>query len=328
MKQKKEHLDQPILSEVRKDVVTLRHDLSIQQALGEISRRGTGEAGIFYFYVVDEKDRLVGVIPARRLLTGQLEQRLWDVMVKQVVAIPHTATVLETCEYFVMHKFLAFPVVDEQRRIVGVVDVNLFTEEAFDIAERERIDAVFETIGLKISEVSGASSLRAFRFRFPWLLSTITSGTFCAFLASMYELTLAKTLALAFFIVLVLGLAESVSIQSMTVAIQSLRSMQPTFRWYVGAFRREMGTALLLGGACGAVVGLIVWIWRGTGLEAMAIGTSILLSLCAACFFGLSVPAFLHAVKLEVKIAAGPITLALTDVLTLLFYLTMAVYLL
>jgi magnesium transporter len=239
--------------------------------------------------------------------------------------------VLEACEAFVLHKFLAFPVVDEQRRIVGVVDVGLLTEEteeAFDIAERDHTDALFEAIGFHVSQVHEASPVRAFRFRFPWLLATIGSGTLCALLAGAYEVTLAKSLILTFFLTMVLGLAESVSVQSMTVAIQALRAMEPTFGWYARAFRREAGTAALLGTACGTTVGLIVWLWRGAALAGLAIGGSILLALCAACFFGLSVPALLHALKLDPKIAAGPITLAFTDIFTLLFYFSLAAILL
>ncbi len=85
------------------------------------------------------------------------------------------------------------------------------------------------------------------------------------------------TRVLAFFLTMVLGLAESVSIQSMTVTIQALRATQPTFGWYVRAFRREAGTSALLGTACGTVVGLIVWLWRGAGFAGFAIGASILL---------------------------------------------------
>lgn len=114
----------------------------------------------------------------------------------------------------------------------------------------------------------------------------------------------------------------------MTVTIQALRSTQPTMRWYLGALRRELGTALLLGLACGTVVGSIVWLWRGAGLAATAIGGSIGLALAAACFFGLTVPTALHALKLDPKIAAGPVTLAFTDIFTLLFYFTLAAMLL
>ncbi len=321
------HLNRPVASVARKDAATLRRNFTIQQALDTIQQGGVGEK-IVYFYVVDDGDRLVGVVPTRRLLTAPLGQRVSEVMISRVVAIPASATVLEACEAFLLHKFLAFPVVDEQRRIVGVVDVGLLSEEAFDLAEREQTDALFESIGFRVSQVRDASPVRAFRFRFPWLLATIGSGTMCALLASAYEVTLARSIVLAFFLTLVLGLGESVSVQSMTLTIQALRATKPTFGWYVRAFRREAGTAVLLGTACGTVVGLIVWLWRGAAMAGVAIGGSILLALCAACLFGLSVPALLHALKLDPKIAAGPVTLAVTDIFTLLFYFSLATLLL
>src|SRR6266581_9725629 len=309
------HLNQPVTAVARKDVATLRQDLTVEKALAVIRERGVGEK-IVYFYTVDDEEKLTGVVPTRRLLTAPLDQRLSDIMIQRVVTVPHTATVLEACEAFVLHKFLAFPVVDEQRKIVGVVDVSFFTQEVFDLSESERVDELFEAIGFHVEQVRDASPLRAFRYRFPWLLATIGSGTVCAFLVSAYELTLAKSIVLAFFLTLVLALAESVGIQSMTVTIQALRFLRPTLRWYLAAFRREAKTALLLGGACGAVVALIVWLWRGPGLVALVMGASVFLSLGAACLFGLSVPAVLHAFKLDPKISAGPVTLALTDVFT------------
>jgi len=200
----------------------------------------------------------------------------------------------------------------------------MFADDAFDVGDQTSMDRVFETIGFRLLQVRDASPLRAFRFRFPWLLATITSGTVCALLAGVYELTLAKSLVLAFFLTLVLGLGESVSMQSMTVTIQGLRSRTPTFGWYMRAMRREVGTALLLGTACGFLVSLIVWIWRGNPMAAIAIGSSIVLTLCVASLFGLSVPALLHKLKLDLKIAAGPVTLAITDIATLLIYFSLA----
>ncbi|HWH69479.1 MAG TPA: magnesium transporter, partial [Candidatus Sulfotelmatobacter sp.] len=253
-----------------------------------------------------------------------LDQSLGQIMINRVLAIPHTATILEACELFVLHRFLAFPVVDEQRRVVGIVDVGLFTQEVLDIGEKEQTDEVFEALGFRISQVRAATPWRAFRLRFPWLLATISSGTVCALLASGFEQTIAKTMLLAFFVTLVLALGESVSIQSMALAVQALHSVRPSLRWFLGALRQEAGTAVLLGSGCGAVVALIICLWRGFGLAPFVIGGSILLSLCAACVFGLTVPALLHRLKLDPKIAAGPVTLALTDIFTLLFYFGLA----
>ena len=101
------------------------------------------------------------MLPTRRLLMAALDQRIGDLMISRVIAIPQTATVLDACELFILHKFLAFPVVDEQRRIIGVVDVSLFTEEVFDISEHERMDDVFQVIGLRLSHMHNASPLQA-----------------------------------------------------------------------------------------------------------------------------------------------------------------------
>lgn len=324
------HLNEPVLAHARKDFTTLRQEDTVHQALDTIRRQGVAEK-IVYFYVLDGEERLVGVVPTRRLLTAPLDRLVKGIMIGRVIALPHTATLLEACELFVLHKFLAFPVVDEQRRMVGVVDVSVFTDEVLDLEAEEdptRTDALFEALGFRLAQVRGASPAKAFRARFPWLLATVSSGTLCAVLVSAYEVTLARSLVLAFFLTLVLGLGESVAMQSMTVTIQALRASRPTWRWYLNAFRREIGTALLLGGGCGLLVGLIVWLWRGTGLAAVSIGASIVLTVGAACLFGLSVPALLHALKLDPKIAAGPLALALADLFTLLIYFTLAALLL
>jgi magnesium transporter len=322
-----DHLYLPVMDVARRDFTKLLPEFTVQEALDYIRREGVGEK-IVYFYVVDEGGRLKGVLPTRRLLAAPLHQRISELMIPRVVAVPQTATVMDACDFFILHKFLALPVVDEKRRMVGVVDVGILTNEVFDVAERQQWDEVFESIGFRLSQVRDASPLRAFRFRFPWLMATIGSGTICALLASAYEMTLAKSLVLAFFLTLALGLGESVSIQAMTITIQALRSARPTVRWYLRTLRREAATAILLGTGCGTIVGLIVWLWRGEAMAAVSIGASILLALVASCGFGLSIPTVLHACKLDPKIAAGPMTLALSDIFTLLFYFSLAAFLL
>jgi len=321
------HLQETVLSVASRDFNALRKEWTVDQALQAIRRQGVGEK-IIYFYVTDEAGYLHGVVPTRRLLTAPLEQSIAELMIAKIVTIPDTATVFEACEFFVLYRFLALPVVDAERRIVGVVDVGVFAREVFDIAEREQTDEVFESLGFRVSQVREASPLKAFRFRFPWLLASIGGGMMCALMVGSFEMTLSKSIVLAFFLALVLGLGESVSIQSMTLTIQALRFAKPGLRWYLAAVAREGKTSLLLGAVCGLVVGLIVWLWQGVGMAAVVVGLSILLSLCSACLLGLTVPTLLHALKLDPKIAAGPVTLALADVCTILFYFTLGTVLL
>jgi magnesium transporter len=318
-----DHLQQPIATLARSDAPALSREMTVAEALAAIREHGLGER-IVYFYVVDERERLAGVLPTRRLLTASLDARLADVMIDRVVAVPASATVLEACELFVTHRFLALPVVDDDRRLVGVVDATLLSDEVFDVAEREKANELFELLGFRLAQVRGASPLAAFRFRFPWLLATIASGAACALLVSVFAATLAQALVLAFFLTLVLALGESVSIQSMTVTIQSLHSGRPSLRWFLAALAREGGTALLLGGACGGVTAAIAAAWQGPGPASLAIGLAIVGGVLTACLLGLAVPSLLHALRLDLKLAAGPLTLALADLSTIAIYFTTA----
>ena len=318
-----------VAEHARKDFPLLDANMSVAEALDRIRKEGVGER-VIYFFATDADGRLVGVLPTRRLLTAPLEARLEEIMVRKVVAIPASATVLEACEFFVLYKFFAFPVVDSARRVIGVVDVSLFAEEMMEAGEREEErmaklgDEVFEALGFRLSQIRGASPWKAFRYRFPWLLATVGAGTACALLAGFFETTLAGSLVIAFFLTMVLGLNESVSMQSMTLTIQALRANTLTRRWFLHNLRREMTTAVLLGLACGILVGAIVWIWRKDLNGAAVIGTSIAVSLVMACLFGFSVPSLLHSLKLDPKIAAGPVTLAVTDFCALAFYFSLA----
>jgi magnesium transporter len=318
-----QHLNEPVTKHARSDFAAFPQNLSVAEALEVIRQKGIGER-IIYFYVVDEAGRLAGVLPTRRMLTAAPHQKLMEIMLSRVIALPSTATILEACELFVLHRLFAFPIIDEDRRLVGVVDIYLFTDEVFDMTESKPADSIFETIGFHVEQIRDASPARAFRFRFPWLVGTICTGTLCALLTSAFEITLAKSLVLAFFLTLVLGVVESVSMQSMAVTLQALRSVQPGFRWLLRAARRELATALLLALACGVVVSLIVWGWRGEPRAAATIGISIALAISAACLYGFTIPALLRAFQLDPKISAGPITLALTDLSTLAIYFTTA----
>src|SRR5881296_1350751 len=140
----------PVADHARKDFPLLDAGMIVGEALERIRREGVGER-VVYFYAVDEQKRLVGVVPTRRLLSARLETPLRQIMVPRVVAIPATATVLEACEFFVLYKFLAFPVVDSDRRVIGVVDADVFMESVLETPETagEGVarDDFFEALG-------------------------------------------------------------------------------------------------------------------------------------------------------------------------------------
>jgi magnesium transporter len=321
-----DYLSQPVGNLAVKDFTALEQTLTVAGALAQIRERGAAQQ-IIYFYVVDAEQRLVGVLPTRRLLLAAPDAKLSEIMISRVVTIPETATVLEACEMFVMHRFLAFPVVTADRHMIGVVNVatfSQFTEQAIELSERAHLEDVFERIGFHVAEVQTASPVKAFRLRLPWLTATLGGGIGCALLAGCFEATLSARIVLAFFMTLVLGLSESVSAQSVTVTVESLRGRTPSRAWFFRAIRKEALSALMLGASCGLVAGAVVWMWRGQLGAAWVIGTAIAASMVVACLIGLAVPTALHRFKLDPKIAAGPVSLALADLCTLWIYLNLA----
>lgn len=309
-------LHEPILPLVQPAQVVLSPDQTIDDALRAI-RAATSASAIHYFYVVDPANLLVGVVPTRRLLTTQPDRRVSEVMIDNVVAIPDWATVLIASEYFATRRLLAFPVVNGSGELLGVVDVSLFTDEVIDLARRT-YDDIFQLIG--VHGTAQRSTWDAFKDRFPWLLTNIVGGLIAAFIASRFEHLLQEVVVLALFIPIVLALGESVSMQALSLTLQSFTDGPFVPRRLLAALWKELRTAALLGVGCGAVVAAVVMAWRGETAVAGVIFAAIVLSMIVACLLGVAFPAILRAAKADPRIAAGPVVLAAADVATLLFY--------
>jgi magnesium transporter len=318
-----DHLDGPLAEHLLHQFVALDARSTAEETI-RILRKNQDIPDINYLYVVDESNRLIGVLPTRKLLTAAPEARVSDLMQRDPISIPEAVTVLEACQIFMEHKFLAYPVVDAGHRLVGVVDVTLFNRELLDVAKRRQIEDLFETLGVRIAKLAQASPLGAFRYRFPWLVATIASGSLCALIARAYGQTLEKSIVIAFFLTLVLGLAEGMSVQAMTVAIQGLHAVKPSWSGFLRNAAREGFVGLLLGIASGVLVTIIVGIWYQDLRPALVIGGSIAWCMTIANLIGLIVPNVLHALRLNFRIAAGPLTLAATDLVTLTSYFTIA----
>ena len=309
-------LHEPILPLASQPKLVLHPVLTVNEALGRI-RASAKPNEIQYLYVVDEENRLVGVVPGRKLLAAEPERTIREVMIEDVVAIPDWATVLIASEYFATRRLLAFPIVNGKGELLGVVDVGLFTNEVIDLA-KQTYDDIFQLIG--IHGTAQRSTWVAFRDRFPWLLANIVGGLLAAFIASRFEHLLQNVVVLALFIPIVLALGESVSMQALTLTLQNVTDGPIVWTRLAAALWKELKTASLLGLGCGAVVGLVVLLWRGEPLVATTIFLAIALSMVVACLLGVLFPTVLHAVKADPRIAAGPVVLASADVATLLFY--------
>ena len=313
-------LHQPVSRYLTVVQTTLRHDLTVAEALASLRSRNI-EHSIVYFYVLDHEDRLLGVVPTRKLLLAEPATRVDSLMASPAISIPADANLELALELFAMHRLLALPVVDDQGRLQGAIDVQLYAEEAADLAEHNRRADVFQLIGMRLDTVRQRSPIGAYRLRMPWLMCNMVGGTLCAVIAAIFEDVLAAVVVLAMFIPLVLTLAESIAMQSMTLVLQFLHGPGVHWRRVGRRARVDLLTAVLMAITSGVIIALVSLLWGGGAGAAAVLGVSISLSMCAAATFGLLIPVLLHALKLDPKLAGGPVVLTLADVVTTIVYL-------
>ena len=206
--------------------------------------------------------------------------------------------------------------------------MELYTDELIDLDRTQRHHDLFQLIGVHLTEARQSSSAVAFRHRFPWLLANVAGGILAAFLSGIFRAELEKAVALAIFIPVVLALSESVSIQSLSLAIQLLHGQRPTMPAILKKLRSEAMTGLYLGIASAAAVGLVAFLWLGRARVVVALLGGILGGATCAAVIGMSIPNLLRFFQREPRVAAGPIALAVTDIVTLLVYFSLARWLL
>jgi magnesium transporter len=316
-------LDRPVSEFLQHDFIALPETWTCARALEEIRLTGDDHK-VSYFYTVDDDDRLCGVIPVRRFLTAPADRLLGEMAFRNLVTVGDHETMADVARSFQSHKFLSLPVVRADGSVAGVVDLKALAGEEVDHSNRAVVEEVFQTIGVRLEALTSDSLWAVWWTRFPWLLSTLASGFFCAWLSSRFSSTLEKNILLSFFIALVLALGESIAIQSMTFSFQELHKPAKERRRYPVLFAREVAMALALGLPIGLVVGAMAFVIQPRGDTSLVIGTSIAVSILCACLVGLVLPWVLKLLKVEPKVAAGPLVLALTDISTVLTYLVLA----
>jgi magnesium transporter len=300
---------------------------TIKQALSTLRDKPINHK-IIYFYVVDNGNRLMGIVPTRKLLLSDPNVKIADIMETAVVCLSSDQTLQGAMELFTRYGLLAFPVTDNEGKFLGIIDVEVYLEESFDIADaKHRLD-IFQIIGLKLEDEKNMSVMRGYRLRMPWILCNMMGGFVCAIISRLNSAVLTKMIMLAMFIPLVLTLSESISMQAMTHSIQFLRRPRTSFISVMKKVFCESRIVILMAISSGLIVGVISLLWGDGTLASTTIGVGIMISVFISSSFGIILPMALHYSRLDPKVASGPVVLMLADVLTTAIYLSLATWLL
>lgn len=303
----------------------VRSDETIGEALQSLRSRKIDEK-IIYFYVIDEEGKLKGVVSTRKLLLCDPESKIADIMNESVVRVTQQQTLEQAMECLSSHQLLAVPVVDEEEKFIGIIDVQVYLEESIDLASRQRSSDVFQLLGFTLEEGKKRPAWKVYCYRMPWIFCNMVGGIACAVISRVYEQVLGKVLLLAMFIPLILTLSESISMQSMTQSIQLLRKQRISWKRIWVRALSEWRIVILLAVTSGITVGLLSLFW-GQGLApAVTITIGLIVSITVSASVGALVPIFLHAKELDPKVASGPVVLMFADVITTTLYLSLATW--
>ncbi|MEX0786305.1 MAG: magnesium transporter, partial [Dehalococcoidia bacterium] len=215
---------------------------------------------------------------------------------------------------------IALPVVDEERRLMGIISVD----DVMDVVEEEATEDMYRMAGLVEDESLARPVMRSIAPRLAWLFVAMVSVFAAAAVVDAFEHTIARAAALAVFMPVIAGLGGNTGIQTITLVVRSLALGQMELRDIRSVLRRELIIGLTNGLVLSLVLALAVYLWKDNiGLSVVA-GTAMLLNMTTAVTAGVLVPVTLRALKLDPALASGVLVTTFTDVLGFFFFLGLA----
>ena len=311
------------------DYLALKEDVTAGEAV-KIVQRGAEDAEIvFYIYVINDHDHLVGVTSLRELVQQPTGRALRDFMIREVVRVDVGTDQEDVARLVARYNLLALPVVDSNQ-LVGIVTVD----DIIDVIRLEANEDLLKMAGAGEQDISlHRSPLLSARSRLPWLMPSFLAGTAGVFIVSRFEQTLVESMLLVAFVPMVLGLSRNIGVQSSTLTSRGL-AMDPMG---FGRWGRVVGREVVIALICGVFYGVVAGLLGGLYLQAvgglaksdalsfgLVTGSAVSCTMVAASAFGAFVPLLFERWKLDTALATGPFFTTTVDVFSVAFYLALA----
>ena len=233
------------------EYVSLRPEMTVEEAILRIRRQGVDKETIYTCYVT--KDRvLVGIVTVKDLLLVQDDEtKIEDIMLTNLISVSTHTDQEEVARMLSHYNFLALPVVDGENRMVGIVTFD----DAMDVLEAETTEDMELMGGMTPSEKSylKSSAFDLFKNRIPWLMLLMVSATFTGLIITAFEGALAAQVALTAFIPMLMGTGGNSGSQSSVTVIRALSLEELKFSDVGRVLWKELRTALLCGVALAVV---------------------------------------------------------------------------
>jgi len=279
---------------------------------------------IYYIYVVDSKEHLVGVLSLRELIVAKPFTRISEIMWPDVKYVnvrddqEHVANIVSK------YNFVAIPVVDDEMVLHGIITVD----DVIDVIHDEATEDLLRLAGTGLAEDEDERGLSRFsasiKSRLPWLLITIIGGICSGQVLDYYSEQWTQIIALTFFVPLVLGMAGNVGTQSSTVTVRGIATGTVSGTGTILTILRECATGVALGLIIGVIVAAVTYFWQHSMMLGIVIGVAIMCSMFTAATIGTAVPIVLKKLGVDPAVSSAPFISTTSDIIGLLIYAALA----
>jgi magnesium transporter len=309
----------------------LRPDMTVDEAISYLRRDARGrERTVYYVFVVDSEEHLLGVVSFRDLLVAPGDKLVCDVMRKEVVSAPEDLDQEALSKLFMRHHLLMMPVLDAAGRIKGVVNLN----DIVDVVQEEATEDIQKLGAVQALEEPylEVSLTRMIRKRAGWLAALFLGEMLTATAMGQFEAEIARAVVLALFVPLIISSGGNSGSQATTLVIRAMALGEVRLRDWWRVVRREVGTGLGLGLIL-ATLGLVrILLWQGLfdayGEHYFLVALTVAFSLVGVVLWGAVagsiLPFILRALGFDPASASAPFVATLVDVTGLVIYFTIA----
>lgn len=304
------------------DVATLRCDITVGQAIDQLRRMSEQKETIYYNYVVDSNNKLLGIVSLRDLILTPAEAKLQDVMNTKVVSVSVDDPVEVAAKKIREYDLLAIPVVHGEDRLAGIITVD----DVLDVQEEETtIDFhKMAPVGLMKVNLREAGLRILVRARAPWLLILVFMNIFSGAGIAYFEDTLAAMISLAFFLPLLIDSGGNAGSQAATLMVRALATGQVMLRDWIRLLSREILVAGTLGVLMALAVGMIAAVRAPDIL--LIVSCTMVLTVLFGSLVGMSLPFILTRFKLDPATASAPLITSIADIGGVLIYFSIATW--
>jgi len=299
----------------------LDEEMTVSEAITELQKRGADSTEmVFYVYVVDKRNHLVGVCSLRQLLLVPPSTMVMKVMAQDVVSVNALTDQEDVARLVEKYDFLAIPVTDDENKLLGIVTVD----DVIDVIRHEATEDILKMVGTG-DEYLNRSVFRRARMRMPWMLAAFVGEVIGIQFLRMYNVTLEKIVALAFFLPIIIAMGGNIGATSMTIVVRGLATGRIAAKELRVVIFKELYVALILGVVYGFILMGLAYIQFGeVSYLGFVVGLSMLISMLMAAAIGTMMPIILHLIKVDPAVATGPFVTSTVDSLGILVYMGLA----